>query len=305
MKAVFCTGYGSPEVLQVKEARKPFPKSNEVCIRIIATAVTSSDCIVRAFNVPLGLKPLMGMVIGFAKPRNPILGMVLSGEVDSVGKDVKKFKKGDQVFGFNRSDFGCYAQFVCWPESAVITCKPSNISHEEAAALPYGGLLALHYLRQCNIHQNQKILIYGASGAVGTSAVQLAKYFGAIVTGVCSTGNLEMVKSLGADRIVDYTKVDVSENGELYDVIFDAVPAAHRTIKIPYNKMLNVKGKYISVTKGAPKIGTEDLVLIKKLAESGKIKAVIDRVYPMDAIVEAHRYVDLGRKRGNVIIDIP
>jgi NADPH:quinone reductase-like Zn-dependent oxidoreductase len=305
MRAVVCTRYGPPDVLQVKEIRKPFPKGNEVCIRIIATAVTSSDCIIRSFNVPLRFKALMGIAIGFTKPRNPILGMVLSGEIESVGNNVKTFRKGDQVFGFNRFEFGCYAEFVCWPESAVMTYKPANSSHAQAAALPYGGLLALHYLKKGNIRENQNVLIYGASGAVGTMAVQLAKYYGATVTSVCSTGNLELVKTLGADRTVDYTKEDIAQKGELFDLIFDAVPAAHRTIKLPYKKMLTANGKYISVTKGTPRIITEDLILIKKLVDSGKIESVIDRVYPMDDIVEAHRFVDLGRKRGNVIIAIP
>jgi len=230
--------------------------------------------------------------------------MVLAGKVDSVGKNVSAFKIGEDVFGTNRFAFGTYAEYVCWPESSVLTEKPSNMTYEEASALPYGGLLALYYLRKGNIKSGQKILIYGASGAVGTSAVQLAKNFGADVTGVCSTGNLEMVKSLGADKVIDYTKEDFTNRGERYDLIFDAVPAAHRTIKIEYKKSLTSTGKYISVTQGTPKLDSENLILLRELAEAGKMKAVIDRTYSLEDIAEAHRYVDKGHKKGNVIITV-
>lgn len=223
IKAVVCTKYGPPEVLQLKEFEKPTPRENEICIRVFATSVTTSDCIIRGFKVPIKFRILMGLVIGFKKPRKSILGMVFAGEVESIGSFVKSFKKGDQVFGFDRFGFGTYAEYKCIPEESLLVKKATSVNYEEAAALPYGGLLALHYLKKGNIQSGQRILIYGASGAVGTSAVQLAKYFGAEVTGVCSTANLELVKSLGADKVIDYTKEDFTERGELYDLIFNAV----------------------------------------------------------------------------------
>lgn len=304
MKAIICTKYGPPEVLQLKEVEKPSPKNNEVLIKIFATAVTASDCIVRGFKVPIIFWIPMALAVGFPKPRQPILGIVLAGEVESVGKDVKTFTKGDQVFGWDLFPaFGGYAEYKCMPEEGMLVIKPTGVNYEEAAAVPYGGLLALHYLKKGNIQSGQKILIYGASGAVGTSAVQLARYFGAKVTGVCSATNLELVKSLGADTVIDYTKEDFTNRGEFYDFIFDAV-GKRKSTKIEFKKALTQNGKFISVDDGHPKHHIEDLILLKELVEAGQIKPVLDRCYPLEQMVQAHRYVDKGHKKGNVVITV-
>ena len=303
MKAIVCTKYGPPEVLQLKDVEKPVPKDHAVLIKIFATAVTASDCIIRGFSVPVSLWLPMGLALGFTKPRQPVLGIVFAGEVESVGKDVKSFRKGDQVFGWDLFPaFGSYAEYKCMPEEGMLVTKPTNVNYEEAAALPYGGLLALYFLKKGNIQSGQKILVYGASGAVGTSAVQLARYFGAKVTGVCSTTNLEVVKSLGADTVIDYTKEDFTNRGEHYDLIFNAV--GKRKAKLHCETALTANGKHITVDDGSPKVYTEDLIFLKDLVEGGKIKPVIDRSYPLEQIAEAHRYVDGGHKKGNVVITV-
>ena len=304
MKAVVCTKYGPPDVLQLKEVEKPTPRNNEVCIKIFATAVTASDCIVRGSKVPLRLWLPMRLVIGLTKPRNPILGMVLAGEVESVGTEVTRFHKGNQVYAFNIR-CGTYAQYTCLPENSVLALKPSNVTYEEAAAVPYGGLLALHFLRKSQIQSGQKVLIYGASGAVGTAAVQLARHFGTEVTGVCSTTNVALVKSLGAEKVIDYTQEDFTKRGELYDIIFDAVGKRKSSkLKVQSHQALTPNGKYLSVDDGSPKLRSEDLLFLKELVEAGKIKPVIDRSYPLEQIVEAHRYVETGHKKGNVVITV-
>jgi NADPH:quinone reductase-like Zn-dependent oxidoreductase len=311
MKAVKCTKYGPPEVLQLIEVEKPIPKNNEVLIKIFATAVTASDCIVRGFKLPVWrpMGIMMGIVLGFNKPRNPILGMVFAGKVESLGKDVKLFKKGDRVFGSTltagKIRFGAYAEYLCLPEDSIMALKPSNITYEEAAAIPYGAGIALYYLKKGNIQKGQKILIYGASGAIGTSALQLAKHLGADITGVCSTTNLKLVKSLGADKVIDYTKEDITFGEESYDLIFDAVGKEKSSkFKKECKRTLTPNGKYISVDDGRPKSSVEDIVFIENLIKVGVVKPVIDRCYPMEQIIEAHRYVDMGHKKGNVIITI-
>ena len=240
------------------------------------------------------------------KPRQPILGIPFAGEIDSVGIGVKKFKKGDQVFGWDLFPaFGAYAEFKCISEKGMIAIKPTNINYEEAAAIPFGGLLALSVLKKAKNINGQKILIYGASGAVGTSAIQLAKYFGAEVTGVCSSTNLDLIKSLGADKVIDYTKENFTQNDILYDILFDAVgKSKFKLSKSQYCKSLATNGKFISVDGGTPKISIEDLILLKEQVETGNLKPVIDKTYTLEQIVEAHTYVDKGHKVGNVIIKI-
>jgi NADPH:quinone reductase-like Zn-dependent oxidoreductase len=305
MKAIVCTQYGPPEVLQLQEVEKPTSRNNEVCIKIFATAATTSDCIIRGFKVPRRRWLLGRLLVGLTKPRKPILGLVLAGEIETVGKDVKRFQTGDRVYAFTKFRFGAYAEYTCLPEDSVMGLMPSNLTYEEAAAVPFGGLLALHSLRMANIRSGQKVLIYGASGAVGTAAVQLARHFGAEVTGICSTSNVELVKSLGAQKVIDYTQEEVTTGGELYDVIFDAVGKRKSSpLKVQCHQALTPNGKYLSVDDGSPKLRSEDLPFLTELIEAGQLKAVIDRCYPLEHIVEAHRYVDQGHKKGNVVITI-
>jgi NADPH:quinone reductase-like Zn-dependent oxidoreductase len=322
MKAIVCTKYGQPEVLQLKEVDKPVPKGNEVLVKVYATAVTSGDSRVRSFTVPLSYWLPARIALGLRKPKQAILGSVFAGEIEAAGKDVTLFKKGDQVFGYKGHDFGTYAEYHCMPENWCLAIKPSNMNYEEAAAIPWGGITALYFLRKGKIHSGQHVLIYGASGSVGTFAVQLAKYFGAEVTGVCSTTHVELVKSLGADTVIDYTKEDFTKSGVTYVVIFDAVGKSSfsgcmRSLKkegiylqAVAAPALSVRMRWTSMTSGKTLIGgtaapkAEDLMYLKELVEAGKIQPVIDRCYPLEHIVEAHRYVDQGHKKGNVVITV-
>jgi NADPH:quinone reductase-like Zn-dependent oxidoreductase len=304
MKAIMCTKYGPPEVLQLKELPKPEPRDDQVRIRVRATAVTSSDCIVRGFKIPIAVWLPARLVLGIRRPRK-ILGMALAGDIDAVGRDVKSFKEGDHVFGLDPFAFGAYAEYKCMPERGALAAMPSNLTYEEGATIPYGGMLGLHFLRKGRVRSGQKVLIYGASGAVGTSAVQLAKHFGAEVVGVCSSTNFGLASSLGADAVIDYRKEDFTKKGYVYDLIFIAVGnRVYPPRREECNRTLAEAGAYVSVDRGRPKLPIENLLLLKQLAETAKLKPVIDRSYPLDQIVEAHRYVDTGHKRGNVVITV-
>lgn len=302
MKAIVATQYGGPEVLQLKKVEKPTPKDNEVLIKVHATTVTAADFRMRSFTVPAAVWIPARLALGITKPRQPIFGSELSGVVEAVGKGVTRFKVGDQVFASTLTEnFGGYAEYKSLPEKAMMVIKPNNVTYAEAAAMPIGATTALRLLRKGNIQSGQKVLIYGASGSVGTYTIQLAKYFGAEVTGVCSTSNLEMLKSLGADHVIDYTKEDFSATEECYDVIYDTLG------KLPKSqaaKLLAPNGTFVSMASLSTKEGMENLVFIKELIEKGEIKAVIDRCYPLEEMVEAHRYVDLGHKKGNVVISV-
>ncbi|MFE4349758.1 NAD(P)-dependent alcohol dehydrogenase [Peribacillus butanolivorans] len=322
MKAIVYTKYGPPDVLQLKEVKKPTPKENEILVKVKATTVTVADIRSRSFTVPLSVWLPARITLGFRRPKKSILGLELSGEVESVGKDVKQFKEGDQVFAASQIGYGAYAEYKCLPENGPVSIKPNNLSFEEAAAIPIGARTALFYLRKANIKSGQKVLVYGASGSVGSYAVQIAKYFGADVTGVCSTTNLELVKSLGADQVIDYAREDFSSKGETYDVIFEAVDKSSYSACM---KSLKKDGTYINVTVPLPGVrmlwtkltsnrklilgqnspeNSEALNFLKELVETGMLKVVIDRYYAFEEIVEAHRYVEKGHKKGNVVITV-
>jgi len=302
MKAMVCTKYGKPDVLQLEEVEKPIPKENEILIKIHATTVTSGDCRVRSFNSPLLLWLPMRIVLGLRKPRKSILGVELAGEVEDVGKNVTRFKKGDQLFAMTGMKFGGYAEYICLPEKGTIAVKPENVTHEEAASISFGGTTALHFFRKGNIQAGQKVLIYGASGAVGTAAVQLASYYGAEVTGVCSAKNSELVKSLGADYVIDYQNEDFNKKEERYNLIFDAIG---KITKNQCKEALALNGRFVSVEgQGIAKVQTKDLLLLKKLMEEGQIKSVIDRCYSLEQVPEAHEYVETGHKIGSVVVTL-
>jgi NADPH:quinone reductase-like Zn-dependent oxidoreductase len=309
MKAFICTKYGPPEVLQLKEVKKPTPKDNEVLIKIYATAVTASDIFIRGSQIPIQFLIPMRLMLGITKPRKPIIGLVLAGEIESIGKNVKIFRIGDQVYGLSGFGLGAYAEYKCMKETdstyGCLAIKPNNISYEEATVAAYGGLLAFQYMEKGNIQRGQNVLIYGASGTTGTTAIQFAKYLGAKVTAVCSTTNLELVKSLGADSVIDYTKEDTLNPAEKYDFILDAV-GKYKTSKLKdaCKKALAPGGKYVSIDDGSLKLDSKRLALIKELVETGHIKPFIDRIYPFEELVEAHRYVGNGHKKGGVVIKV-
>ena len=324
MKAIVYTEFGPPEVLRIKEVAKPTPEADEVLIKVFATTVTSGDYKARNLDLSTRIMSLLfGFNFGLTRPKMTVLGSELAGEIEAVGNDVKLFKEGDQVFGSTGEGFGAYAEYICLPEEGELAIKPSNLSFEEATAIPVGAHTALHFLRdKANIQSGQKVLIYGASGGVGTYAVQIAKYYGAEVTGVCSTANLELVQSLGADKVIDYTKGDFTNSGETYDVIYETVgkssfsdginalreegiylagnPGMSLMVRMGWTSMTSSK----TVIFGPAAGGKEDLVFIKELLEDGKLKPVIDRRYPFEEIAEAHRYADKGHKKGSVVITV-
>jgi NADPH:quinone reductase-like Zn-dependent oxidoreductase len=305
VRAVLWTAYGPPEVLRLGERPMPEPKRGQVRIRMHATAVTYSDTFVRGLAVKPLIRFVARMILGFRRPKRwPVLGIVVAGEIDRVGMGVTAFREGDQVFGMN--PFGAaYAEYLCMKAGKLLAPKPANLSYREAAAIPYGGLLALHFLRAAGVAPGRRVLIYGASGATGTSAVQLAKHFGAHVTGVCSVVNRDLVRSLGADAVIDYSSHDFSTMEDRYDVVFVAIGGRyHPPSEETCRKVLVSGGRYVSVDGWNPKMTRERLMELQELAASGVLRAVIDRCYLLTELVEAHRYVETRRKKGNVVIDI-
>ncbi len=307
MKAIVFEKYGPPEVLKIKDVEKPAPKDDEVLIKIIATSVHRGDSRMRGLDIPgPGWQVLMArLFLGFNKPKKNILGMELAGVIEAVGKNVTLFKVGDEVFASTVwAGFGGYAEYKCMAADGVLSIKPANMTFEQAAVMPSGGITTVGIIKMAHIQPGQNVLIYGASGSVGAFAVQLAKAFGAEVTGVCSTSNVDLVKSLGADQVIDYTQEDFSQRDETFDVIFDAVGL----YKGDYKKSLKKTGIYLNANTSSDKIDKKDVTTllkeVKELVEAGKLKAVIDRTYPMEQIVEAHRYVDSGRKKGNIVITV-
>jgi len=320
MKAIVYKKYGPPDVLKLEEVEKPTPKEDEVLIKVFATTVTKYDCWTRRSTAPSGFWLPSRIASGVRKPKQTILGTDFAGRIESVGKAVKRLKKGDQVYGFT-SSLGAYAEYMCLPEEGV-AIKPAKLTYEEAAAVVQGGLTALYFLRKGNIQSGQKVLIFGASGGIGIYAVQLAKYYGAEVTGVCSTPKLEMVKSLGADKVIDYTKEDFTKNAQTYNIIFDTVGKTSVSRSL---RSLEEKGLYIFATFGLAMLiralwltrksskraifgvigeSANDLIFLKDLIEAGEIKPVIDRSYPFKQTAEAHRYVETGHKKGSVVISV-
>ena len=310
MKAIECLKYGSYENLVLTELEKPTPKENEVLIKIKATSVTTSDVLIRRLNEPPVQKFILQLIFGFGRPRNPILGMVSSGIVEAKGKNVSSFNIGDEVFAYGsvsptKRHFGSYAEYICLPEDWNIALKPLNKSFEESAAIPYGGLLASHLLKKTSITKGDKVLIYGASGSIGTMAVQLAKYAGAHVTSVCSSKNFELVKSLGSDVVIDYTAKNAKSQLDVYKYVIDAVGNKKSSVlKEASKKALRPEGKYISIDHGTPLTPKDAFLNLKSLAEKDRIKSVIDRVYTLEKMAEAHEYVEMGHKRGNVVITV-
>ncbi|HEV2118935.1 MAG TPA: NAD(P)-dependent alcohol dehydrogenase [Candidatus Bathyarchaeia archaeon] len=321
MKAIVCTRYGPPEVLQLKEIEKPSPKENEVLIRVHATTVTAGDVGLRSLRFPLLSQPLVRVGFGFRGPRMKILGQEVAGEIESVGGAVKMFGKGDQVFAWTGFHLCGYAEYICLREGGVLANKPANMGYDEAATLGVGGLEAWRLFRKGNVQSAERVLINGAGGSIGTYAVQIAKYYGAEVTGVDSTGKLDMLRSIGAHHVIDYTQADFTRNGETYDVIFDVIGTSSfsrslRSLKQNGRYLLGnprlshmIRGGWVSRRTSKKVIfgGTgraEDLWMLKELVEKGGIVSVIDRRYPLEETAEAHRYVDTGKKKGNVIITV-
>jgi NADPH:quinone reductase-like Zn-dependent oxidoreductase len=328
MKAIVFTEYGTPDVLKIKEVAKPTPKDNEILVKVYATPINYGDLTARnfahsQFNMPALLYLPARMAFGWNKPKINILGSELAGEVEAVGKDVTKFKAGDQVFAYLGMNMGANAEYVCIPEAGTIAFKPSNLTFEEASILPYGAVMATSLLGKANIQRGQKVLINGASGGIGSMAAQLAKHFGAEVTGVCGTPRLGFVKSLGADKVIDYTKEDFTQNGEIYDLIFDILGRSSFSqvkhslkpngiyLLASYKMKALLQMLWTSTTGSKQKVicafaneTPESLVFVKKLVEEGKIKTIIDKRFPMEQAAEAHRYMEQGHKQGNVVITI-